>query len=695
MCLQLLVPSRGLLEETCGVREFTHRVKSVSMSKFTSQEVEALQKGGNQRARDIFLKDWDPQRQRLPDSSNVEKVRDFIKTVYVDKRYAAGKISDKPPRDMQNLQNHEDETRRASSYHSYSQSPPYDFQYEERRYGKLAPTLTRKPGSDRGIYERKFHSFMSPSRLSDHIYEDRFANEGSNPRVSDYSLSSGGDPFRSDTQSPTFQRDIGFSSPSSETSRDILCEDERQLKVNTFFDTNSKKDADRLPRPQRTTSSGSFGSVNSNSMSFKSVTSVSSVELSVEPEQSVGANQNKLSTFPSLPRSSVSRNSDGIDVLTGLYVPQTVASTTPAIDLFQLAETPLNVAVNFFEPSQISHQQSQSSLSSSLDCPSNMAQRQSGKTLNGNSPDELIQKNEGWATFDTPQHIEPTPAPSTDEVFLGKYDQHLPLNTAPQWSTLQDATVHEPSSTTHTEWHDGLLKVEASINAASSQSWNAFTDSTGHLPIQSFQQQSKEQVAVHNPPYVADQYLDLKVSEGFVNGGNQGASLANGPPIFGVPSHASMAYTSSAFPVLKDNAEQRHNGNNGNNGSGRHWKSVDDDSMMMVVGTTMSKNCIRTITDVPSFTKDANKAGAQIHGLERKSSNPFDHPYDFDLESSNMFMDMSSLQAALPNDQMPASFIGGPTQPWFPQEPGSTYMSAGPQGALGFMAGQAPRPQIT
>lgn len=29
-------------------REFTHRVKSVSMAKFTSQEVDALQKGGNQ-----------------------------------------------------------------------------------------------------------------------------------------------------------------------------------------------------------------------------------------------------------------------------------------------------------------------------------------------------------------------------------------------------------------------------------------------------------------------------------------------------------------------------------------------------------------------------------------------------------------------------------------------------------------------
>lgn len=73
-------------------REFTHRVKSVSMSKFTLKEVEALQKGGNQvtkharfccilillsdevinlllqRAREIFLKDWDLQRMMLPDN---------------------------------------------------------------------------------------------------------------------------------------------------------------------------------------------------------------------------------------------------------------------------------------------------------------------------------------------------------------------------------------------------------------------------------------------------------------------------------------------------------------------------------------------------------------------------------------------------------------------------------------------------
>ncbi|KAJ0975351.1 hypothetical protein J5N97_017316 [Dioscorea zingiberensis] len=49
-------------------REFTHRVKSISMAKFTSQEVHALQGGGNERAREIYFKEWDPQRHSFPDS---------------------------------------------------------------------------------------------------------------------------------------------------------------------------------------------------------------------------------------------------------------------------------------------------------------------------------------------------------------------------------------------------------------------------------------------------------------------------------------------------------------------------------------------------------------------------------------------------------------------------------------------------
>ena len=105
--------------------------------------------------------------------------------------------------------------RRASSYHSYSQSPPYDFQYEERRYGKHAPSLTRKPGSDRGLYEGKLAGFLSPNRLSDYAKNDRFSNEGSNSRMSDYTGNGGVDLFKSDVLSPSSQNETW--SPFSES----------------------------------------------------------------------------------------------------------------------------------------------------------------------------------------------------------------------------------------------------------------------------------------------------------------------------------------------------------------------------------------------------------------------------------------------------------------------------------------------
>ncbi|GFY98272.1 NSP (nuclear shuttle protein)-interacting GTPase [Actinidia rufa] len=68
------------------------------MAKFTSQEVSALQGGGNASAKEIYFKEWDPQRHSFPDSSNVERLRDFIKHVYVDRRYTGERSFDKPPR---------------------------------------------------------------------------------------------------------------------------------------------------------------------------------------------------------------------------------------------------------------------------------------------------------------------------------------------------------------------------------------------------------------------------------------------------------------------------------------------------------------------------------------------------------------------------------------------------------------------
>ncbi|KAK9741761.1 hypothetical protein RND81_03G126300 [Saponaria officinalis] len=68
-------------------REFTHRVKSVSMAKFSMEEVNCLQAGGNEKAREIYFKTWNPHRNFFPDNSNIQKLRDFIKHVYVDRRY--------------------------------------------------------------------------------------------------------------------------------------------------------------------------------------------------------------------------------------------------------------------------------------------------------------------------------------------------------------------------------------------------------------------------------------------------------------------------------------------------------------------------------------------------------------------------------------------------------------------------------
>lgn len=50
------------------------------------------------------------------------------------------------------------------------------------------------------------------------------------------------------------------------------------------------------------------------------------------------------------------------------------------------------------------------------------------------------------------------------------------------------------------------------------------------------------------------------------------------------------------------------------------------------------------------------------------------------LHGQLQFLDMSSLQAVLPNGQMHTSFIGGVTDPWFAQNPVTPYTPAGPQG---------------
>ncbi|XP_062168208.1 probable ADP-ribosylation factor GTPase-activating protein AGD14 isoform X2 [Alnus glutinosa] len=579
---------------TCGGihREFTHRVKSVSMAKFTSQEVEALQNGGNQRARDTYLKDWDLQRQRLPDSSKVDKIREFIKNVYVERRYVGGKTSDKPPRDVQNLSISEVETRRASSYHSYSQSPPYDYQYEDRRYGKQAGALSRKPGSDRGRYEGKMSSLVySPGRLSEKMYEDRFANEGSVSRISDYSVSSAGDPFRSNAGSPNFHKDVGFSSPPIQPSRGSLSEDSWFQAINASSEAHAKRDADGIPHPQRIASSGSFGSMDSNSLSYKSYNPGGLTDVVSELEQPAGTLQDKAYMFT---QSSVSESSGNLDLFTAPLVSEPESSTASPLDLNRILAASSAPSLDLFQPSVISpalsvnlYQPPQTSTSSSLDFFAEISLQQPATTLDKEPTQLSVPENEGWATFDTPQATlasiphagNPTPerVPSSDLGSLEKFDKFSSLNTNMHWPSFQSDSFHGSSSTMSNPWHDGLHNVQPRT-----QAWNAFEDSTGNLSLE-----------------------------------------GNKQVIYGL-----------------------------------------------------------------------SQGEMKSHAMDHKSTNPFDLPNDSDFEQSNMFLDMSPLDAALPNAQLPSTFHGGVSQPWFPQNTGTPYIPAVGQGGLTYMAGQTPSSQM-
>ncbi|XP_010245794.1 PREDICTED: probable ADP-ribosylation factor GTPase-activating protein AGD14 isoform X2 [Nelumbo nucifera] len=621
-------------------REFTHRVKSVSMAKFTSQEVEALQRGGNQRAREIFLREWDLQRQRLPDSSNVDKVREFIKNVYIEKKYAGGKTSDKPPRDMQaihflfhlSLRNYEDQTRRASSYHSYSQSPPYEYQYEDRHYGKQVGVLSRKPGSDRVHYEGKISSFVySPGR-----YEDRFANEGSAPRVSDCSVSSGGDAFRSDTQSPNFQKDIGFSSPVHPV-KDFLSEDGRRQTLCTLSDANLKRDADVIPHSQRSASLGSFGSFDSNSVSLKSVNSGNLFDIFSEAEPSGGTLQDASSVssvhFFQQPASTSAQ--------------PLATSSALSVDLFQLPATSSASSLDLPQPPPTSS-------APSIDLFADINFHQSAATLWEQKPQEFsFQEGEGWATFDMPQHLSSAQetknvthadVASGDGIPVGKFDDASSVSTGIKWPQFENYAVQGSLSSTSYQWNEGHHDDQVSTAAISTQSWNAFEDNIGSHPQISFgnlPQKSEPQVPAQKPHLTSDQYLSSKISEDLGKDGFLRVGAEDRLPIPSIPHNRYITGSSFSQPVIP------------------------------LVG------------------------GLSSHATDRKSSNPFDLSYDSNLEPSNMFLDMSSLQTALPNPQLPPAFLSGLPEPWFPQNPVTSYIPNTPQGGLAsYMAGQVPSSQL-
>ena len=89
--------------ECSGIhREMSHKVKSISMSNWSEEEVNSLERsGGNKRDQEVYLVSYDSEAFPRPNSLNRDLLKEFIRTKYVEKRWAGVrkavvKISEQP-----------------------------------------------------------------------------------------------------------------------------------------------------------------------------------------------------------------------------------------------------------------------------------------------------------------------------------------------------------------------------------------------------------------------------------------------------------------------------------------------------------------------------------------------------------------------------------------------------------------------
>ncbi|KAG5024501.1 hypothetical protein AAZX31_08G039100 [Glycine max] len=321
-------------------REFTHRVKSVSMAKFSAQEVSALQEGGNQRAQEIYLKEWDPQRHSLPDSSNVDKLRDFIKNVYVDRRFSGERTYDKPPR----VKGDKDDFHENMRTKTYQGSPSYEDTHE-RRYSDRSSPSGRSPGYDQenrqyGDYKK---SPVRPPIINDWRREDRF---GDGRKFEDHRISDGN--HNVERASPERAKDLDSSSPPVvRPVREILGENVVPLRISEPPKTNSGQAANGSALTQRTASSSSLASSNGTPAEVKLETIKSLIDFDDDPEPPVAsaAPQAQQTTVAQhgMPANSNDNNWASFDVAPEAKAPQGPSNVNPLESMLTQLSVPVSL----------------------------------------------------------------------------------------------------------------------------------------------------------------------------------------------------------------------------------------------------------------------------------------------------------------------------------------------------------------
>lgn len=105
-------------------RELQHKIKGISMSVFTAEDVVNMGAGGNMALNLMYLNRFQPIDYALPTGSDIGKLREFIKRKYVEKKW------------------YTDESSRVSKAVPSSSSSAYCAQIDPRGLQKLGPIPT-------------------------------------------------------------------------------------------------------------------------------------------------------------------------------------------------------------------------------------------------------------------------------------------------------------------------------------------------------------------------------------------------------------------------------------------------------------------------------------------------------------------------------------------------------------------------
>ncbi|ESR63819.1 hypothetical protein CICLE_v10010498mg, partial [Citrus x clementina] len=286
-------------------REFTHRVKSISMAKFSAEEVSALQAAGNERARQIYLKDWDPQRNSYPDGSNLNRIRDFIKHVYVDRRYAGEKtdkflrlrLGEKEDscqsnkvgayigefRSPRSESRYEQSSSGRSQHRERSNDRNSEYYFEDRRSPRYYIEERRSPGYNQENPRFGGHSRKTPACFE--IVDDRFRDDVSASRRRSYSISFTNTEHKSRSMSPEYQKNTNNSRTLVvRPIKEILGENAPSLEVGKCSKASDGKDADDSANNQKIAPSGSQQCDDGNPVEQKKSHSESLENSSTDPE---------------------------------------------------------------------------------------------------------------------------------------------------------------------------------------------------------------------------------------------------------------------------------------------------------------------------------------------------------------------------------------------------------------------------